>query len=167
MAGSYYSAVGSKAALGLKSDLDRINARLAEGRAKDTLRRGEKEYQQHKMRVAGQRSAQENALARNGVDLGFGSAAAILTGTDYLGEVDAETIKANAVREAWGHRLEASNLNASAEGAAMTGRAISPWMDAASTFLTSGQTVASDFYKLKNAGAYGDKGRSGRARRGR
>lgn len=153
--GAFYSSAGSKTALGLQADLDEINARLAEGAARDSLGRGEREYGNSRLKTAAFKGQQRAEMSDSGFEIGYGSNAAILTSTDVVGELDAETIKANAVREAWGHRLEASNLKSSARVNRSTAKSINPGLDAAATLLTSGGQVAGEYYKLKSAGAFG------------
>jgi hypothetical protein len=152
--GAYYGAASDKIALGLQADLDAINARLAEGRGRDALARGEREYGAARLKTAALKSSQRTGLADAGFDLGFGSAAQVLTSTDMLGEVDAETIKANAMREAWGHRLEATGLRGSAAVNRAAAKSINPTLAAMSTLLTAGGQVASQYYSLKASGAF-------------
>ena len=152
--GAYYSAAGEKISLGLQADLDAINARLSEGAARDSLARGEREYGASRLRTAALKGSQTAGLDAAGIDVGYGSAARILTGTDVIGEVDANTIKANAIREAWGHRIEATNLRSSSRVNRMSAKAINPGMAAVSTLLTEGSQVASQYYGLKKAGAF-------------
>jgi hypothetical protein len=151
--GSYYSALGEKTALGFQADLDAINARIADRKARDSLARGEREYGAHRLKTAAFKGQQRTELAANNVDLGFGSAAAVLASTDLLGDVDAETILANASREAWGHRLEAVGLRGSSAVNRASAKAINPGMEAAGSLLTSAGTVASHYYGLKETGA--------------
>lgn len=155
--GAYYSAAGQKISLGLQADLDAINARLAEGAARDSLARGERAYGASKLSTAAAKGSQMAGIDDAGFDVSYGSAAQILTGTDFLGEIDADTIKANAVREAWGHRIEATNLRSSSAVNRMSAKAINPGMAAVSTLLTEGAQVAGSYYALKSAGAFGSK----------
>ena len=87
-------------------------------------------------------------LAANGVDMGYGSAADVLTTTDVLGEIDANTIAANAVYQAWGYRTQGVNYNNSALTKQAQASATSPLMSAAGTALGSAGLVASSWYKL-------------------
>ena len=151
---SYYSSAAEKTKLGLQADLDAINAKLADGAARDTMQRGEREYGNSRLRTAALKGRQRAELADAGFDLGFGSAAQILTSTDLVGEVDAETIKANAMREAWGHRLDATNLRGSSRVNKSAAKSINPTLNAAATLLTTGGQVASSYYSLKAAGAF-------------
>lgn len=151
--GSYYESLGTKTALGLEADLADINARLAEGAARDALARGDAEYGISRLKTANLKGEQRAGIAEAGFDLGFGTSAAILTGTDVFGEQDAETIKANAVREAWGHRLEASNLRGQSRVNRASASSINPTLNAAATLLTTGGQVAAQYYGLKQSGA--------------
>lgn len=139
--GSYYSAQSQKGALGLQADLE-------EYQAQNALVQGEREMQRSRLSTANLKSTQRASMAANGVDLADGSAARVLTSTDVLGEIDAQTIEHNALLNAWGYRSDARMKRASAS-------AISPGMSAFSTLLGSGAQVASSWYYLKKAGALG------------
>lgn len=144
--GAYYGAKSQKSSLEFQAQLDDINARLAESSAQTILFQGQREEQRSRLQTAQMKSAQRVALAANGVDLTEGSAAEILTSTDVLGESDANTIHANAVRAAWGQRTQATNLQIDAMGKRTAARAISPNMAATSTLLSGATQVASSWY---------------------
>lgn len=151
--GSYYASKGQKTSLKMQARIDEINAKIADASARDALLRGERAEQQQRLSAAQLRSRQRVALAGNNVDLGSETAAAILTGTDYLTEMDATQIKANALRESFGLRTEAGNLRSSARMNRATAKAISPGMQAFSTLLTSASKVGSDYYAFSESGA--------------
>lgn len=153
VAGSYYETLGRKYALNLQARLDEVNAKIAEGQARDSLQRGEREEQNLRLSTAQLKSTQTANIAANGVDLTSESAAAILTSTDVMGEIDANTIKANALREAWGHRMEAVNLRGSAATNRATAKALSPVGAAVGTLLTEASKVGSSYYGFKESGA--------------
>lgn len=144
--GAYYGAKAQKSSLEFQSQLDGINARLAESSAQSILFQGQREEQRSRLQTAQMKSAQRVALAANGVDLTEGSAAEILTSTDVLGESDANTINANAVRAAWGQRTQATNLQIDAMGKRTAARAVNPGMAATSTLLSGATQVASSWY---------------------
>ena len=98
--GSYYSARNTKSNLQLQANLADTNAQIAELGAQSALAQGAKEEQRSRLQTTALKKSQRVALAANGVDLGQGSAAEILTSTDLMGDIDANTIKANAVRNA-------------------------------------------------------------------
>lgn len=97
------------AAISSKSTMDTaaINQRLAEQVAQQTLLTGERDVQRSQIATAGLKGRQRASLAASGVSLDEGSANQILTSTDVLGEIDANTLQANAVRSAWGYRTQA------------------------------------------------------------
>lgn len=153
--GSYYAAKGQKTALKLQARIAEVNAKIAEGQARDTLQRGERQEQGTRMSAARLRSSQRAAMASSGIDLGSETAAAVLTSTDYLTEVETNTIKANALREAWGFRMDAGQSRSEASMARATAKGISPVGDAFSTLMTGAAQVAGSYASFKASGALG------------
>ncbi len=102
----------------------------------------------------GAKGAARAALADSGFELGSGTPAALLTSMDVIDELDSETIKANAMREAWGHRLEETNLKGRSTVNRAAAKTINPTLSAAATLLTTGGQVASSCYSLKSSGAF-------------
>ena len=151
---SYNNAKLQKTQLGVQADIARLNAGLAEKSAQGALARGEREQQAARLSTAQLKSRQRATLAANGVDLGVGSAANILDSTDLLGEVDANTIAANAVRSAWGYRLQSTSLENQANIADATAGSISPTAAAFTSLLGSGAQVASSWYTMDQAGMF-------------
>lgn len=151
--GAFYGAQGQKAALKGQAAIADINAKLAELTAQSALRSGQVEEQRSRIASANLKSKQRAALGASGVDLGSDSAINILTSTDVIGEIDADTVAANAARAAWGYRTQGMNFQNEAIGARATAKGISPWMAAATTALTGAGDVAMTRYKLKKEGA--------------
>lgn len=137
--GAYYSAQGQQGQLRQQAD-------LAEIQAQRTLQSGERDMQRSRLQAANLKGAQRAGIAANGIDVGVGSAAQVLTSTDVLGEIDANTIEANAVRSAWGYRTEAIMKRGSAD-------AISPGMAGATSLLGSAGKVADSWYRFKDTSA--------------
>lgn len=77
------------------------SARQAEAARLDALRRGQ---------VGEVRGAQSVAFAAGGIDGTTGTALQVADATERVGELDALTIRANAVREAFGHQETARGL---------------------------------------------------------
>ena len=152
--GSYYAAKGEKTALKLQARINEVNAKIAEGQARDALQRGERQEQAARMGAAQLRSTQRTGMAAGNIELGSETAAAVLTSTDYLSEMDAAQIKANALRDAWGYRMEAVGQRGQAAMSRATARGISPLGEAASTLLTSAAQVGMSYAQLKAAGAF-------------
>jgi hypothetical protein len=157
-----------------------LNKRQAESAAQQTLLTGEREVQRSQLATAKLKGTQRASLAANGVDLGVGSAEQILTTTDVLGEVDANTLQANAVRGAWGYRTQgqadynrartqatgqttqartaANNQESQAFMSRASADAISPGSAAFTSLLSSGGAVASSWYQYgKSADTSGRK----------
>lgn len=92
-----------------KQQLD-ANARLEDLRAQDAIQRGDYASQQHLSQTRGLIGAQRAAFAAQGVEVDSGSALDIQEDTAALGAVDALMLRNNAWREAWGHRVQATDL---------------------------------------------------------
>lgn len=93
----------------------RNNQRVAEWQARDAEDRGRVAEQNQRFKTSGVIGAQRAAAGASGVEVNTGSAADLTADTAALGELDALTIRSNAGREAWGHRVNADNYAANAE----------------------------------------------------
>ena len=145
--GAYYGAQASKA----QASIADTNARLAELGAQAALLQGQSTVMRSRIATANVKGAQRTAFAANGVDASSASAARVLTSTDVIGEVDANTIEADAVRAAFGYRTQAMNYS----NDAMLRRAgPSPLAAAGTSLLGSGQQVAASWYRFKQDGAF-------------
>lgn len=153
--GAYYQSKAQKTQLRLQADISRINARVAENAAQSTLLSGQRQEQSTRLRTAQLKSTQRAKMAGRGIDLGSDTALNILTGTDVMGEIDANTVAANAVRAAWGYRTEGTNSQIAASMASANAAGISPMASATSSLLGSAGSVASTYYSLNKAGAFG------------
>lgn len=136
-AGQMQQAQATAAADRYNAQIADMNARLAERRARDAIERGAKEEQRKRMEVAKITGAQKAAMAANGVDLTFGSPLDVIVDTAVLGELDALTIRSNAYREAYDHRVDAANRRAGAQLHRMEARSASTggYLQAAGTIL--------------------------------
>ncbi|MGU3629836.1 virion core protein, T7 gp14 family [Comamonas sp. C24C] len=152
--GSYYSAQSQRANLGLQATIADINAQTAESTAQQALVSGQRQEQASRLRTANLKGQQTASMAANGIDLGQGSALRVLTDTDTLGQIDANTIKANAVRSAWGYRTQATNYQNQALQARSAASAISPGLTLATSLLGGATQVAGSWYAFNKAGAF-------------
>ena len=116
------------------------NARMANDRAQDALRRGEEDERMQRRRTAQLMGSQRAAMAASGVALDEGSPLSILADTAELGELDALTIRRNSEVEAWEHRAQARDFTAQAS---MEGN------KATTSLLTTGMTVGRQYYDYK------------------
>ena len=153
--GSYYSAQNTKSNLQMQANLADTNAQIAELGAQSALAQGAKEEQRSRLQTTALKKSQRVALAANGVDLGQGSAAELLTSTDLMGDIDANTIKANAVRSAWGYRTQATNYQNQALMDRASAGAISPGAGAVASLLGSAGSVGQSWYQFNQVGAKG------------
>lgn len=151
--GSYYGALSQKSALNYQAALAELNAQQSEKSAQQELYRGNEAVAQSTLRAGQVKSSQRAAMAANGVDLGVGSSVEILTSTDMAKDQDKNTIEANAIRSAWGYRVQATNQKNQAAIDRTSARSISPVSSAASSLLGSATSMASSYYNLNKAGA--------------
>lgn len=146
--GAYSSARSQRQQLKLNADLARINAGIAEKAADNEMLQGQRQEQAARLRTANLKSTQKTGMASNGVDLSSGTAQNILNTTDYMGEVDANTIAANAVKSAWGYRTQAVNARSSAAMEDANASGINTGVSAISSLLGSASSVAPQWYQL-------------------
>jgi hypothetical protein len=107
-------AKGNSYTLNAQAEVSDLNARLLDLSAEDALLAGQHEEQRARLATARIKSAQKVAIAANGIDMAEGTPIELLTGTDLMGEIDAQTIKANAARSAFGYRTQAVNARGDA-----------------------------------------------------
>lgn len=147
VAGSYFAARQAKAQLRFQADMAETNARLAETAAQQELLRGQREYGTSRLKTAALKSAQRVGMAANGIDLGSDTALNVLTTTDVMGEIDANTIAANAVRAAWGYRTQGVNMANEAMVKRAAGDAVSPASSATTALVSGAGSVAQSWYR--------------------
>ena len=117
---------------------DRFNADISDIQAKDAIERGDVDANNLLNQARGVKGAQRAAAASSGVDVNSGSAAALVADTDQLSKFDVETIKSNAVREAFGYKAQAVQLRREAKMTVDAGE-----RSARNTILTGGANALS------------------------
>jgi len=150
--GSFFSAETQKYQLKTQAIIADTNARIAELGAQSALNQGQHEIGNLTLKAGQLKSTQRTSMAANGIDLGEGNAAEVLASTEIMKEVDKNTIQANAVRSAWGYRMQGTNFQNEALTARNASSAISPWMAGASTMLGKATDVASSWYMMNTMG---------------
>jgi hypothetical protein len=90
------------------------NARRESQRAIDALERGDIETRRYQRRLSQEIGQQNAALAANGIDITFGTAADVRGDTMMFGQEDVQSIQQNAFREAMGYDINAANYSAEA-----------------------------------------------------
>lgn len=121
-----------------KSTFD-TNGRMANIQAEDAIRRGENDATKVKKQTKQLIGSQRAALAAQGLDLSSGDALAIQQDTAAIGAEDAQTVRNNAFREAWGFRVQANDYAGRGVMADLTAK-----NQSRNTILTGGLTVAKD-----------------------
>lgn len=159
--GSFYGAKAAKADALFQADMAAMNAAQAEKSAQRTLLAGQTEEQRVRLATAQLKSRQRAAMAASGVALDSASAVNVLTSTDVMGDIDANTVAMNALAAAWGQRVEATNYTMQGTMARASARGISPAMAGFSSALTGATQVASTWYSLNKVGAFDKPGAGG------
>jgi hypothetical protein len=139
--GAVYAAKGQKAML-------RAQADAADTQARGAILSGQRQEQQVRLATANLKSRQRAGMAASGVDLTDGTSQSVLNTTDVMGEIDANTVRSNALAQAFGHQSQAIHARANAS-------ALSPALAGVSAGLTGATQVASSWYSWKKTGGLG------------
>ena len=147
--GTLASVAGTVVGVGAQMQAARAEQATAEYQAKqsrimaeDTLKRGAAEEEAKRRQTAALEGRQRAVMAAGNLDLSSGSPLAVLTDTATLGELDAETIRNNAKREATQMRAQAGIYDMKADAAASAGG-----IGAFGTALGGISTLADRWYK--------------------
>ncbi len=151
--GAYASVGAQQRQLRFQAQLAQLNAQTSERNAESVLNAGQRSEQRSMIATANLKSTQQASLAANGIDLGEGSAANVLTSTDVLGKIDANTIAANAVREAWGYRTQGTSYQIDAIQRNSAADGLSAAQGGFSSLLGGAGQVAQGWYQLNRTGA--------------
>ena len=135
--GAYSSSQAAKAQAEYQADVAQANATMAGYQREDALRRGEEDAQQAARQAERMRGTQAARLASNGLDITSGSSLSILEDTAFFGAQDAQTIRNNAAREAWGYSVQADNALASSQMYTSAAKAQNPGSAAGLSLLSS------------------------------
>nr|WP_238919400.1 hypothetical protein [Achromobacter xylosoxidans] len=149
--GAANSAKAQQNNLDYQAQVSANNAQIAEWQAQDAIRSGQLEEQNSRLKYAALKGTQRAALAANGVAVDEGSAVDILTTTDYLNETDANTIRTNAARTAWGYRTQATNYSDNAQALRAGANATSPSSAAGLSLLGGAGQLAGSWYRYSQA----------------
>lgn len=153
--GSFFAAATERDRLRHQARMAEINAGVVDSAARNTIRVGTIEESRVKLATAQAKGAQRAHLASSGVDIaGSNTALARLTGTDVIGEVDAQTLRSNALRAAWGQRFEAGNLRRQANSFRASAASISPMTAGLTSLINGAGQVAASWYSMDKAGAF-------------
>ena len=154
--GSYFSAATQKENLRAQAAMAEVNARIAEMGAQSALRSGQYEVGRLTLQAGQLKGRQRAALAGSGVVMGEGSAREVQASTDAMKDIDKNALLANAVSQAWGHRMQGVNYQNEAIYARANAKGINPLMQAGTSLLGGATQVASSWFQMKQAGAWGN-----------
>lgn len=134
LGGAAASSYGTYSAGKYNKSISKFNTKIAELQAKDALRRGGKDIAQTRSTARQVIGAQRTALASQGIDVDVGSAADVQEDTMIRSEIDVNTIRNNAAREAWGFKVQATSgrLQSGLDSMEANNRAVSGLMTAGS-----------------------------------
>lgn len=144
-----YAADSQKKAGQYQADVAAENAKLDDFRAEQSSRLGSIQEEQHRAKVRQMVGTQRATLAANGIDMGSGTAADMIEEAQTMGEVDALTIRFNAMNEAWGYRTNATNSRNEGAFAKWSGK-----RQATGTYLSTAASMASMGYSAYGQGMF-------------
>lgn len=150
-AGAYRQASGEKSNLQYTADIADINARLSDLQASSTIRQGQRQEQQTRFDTTNLKDRQATGFAGNNIAVDSETALRVMTSTDVLGEIDANTINANAARAAWGHRMEAVQFRNEALTTRTTASNINPTAAATTSLINSAGNISESYARWKRA----------------
>ena len=97
-----------------QADIARVNANLANFAKTSARHAGDHAIAQYSLRAGNQRASARAALAANGVVLDEGSTQELMDSADLMRRIDIDTLKQNALNEAFGHETQMMNQLAQA-----------------------------------------------------
>lgn len=121
------------------------NANIASLQAKDAVNRGNIDTERQRVKAQQVLAAQRAAMGASGVETESGSFASVLLDTATTGEQDAQTIRTNAMREAWGFENQVAGFNMAGDAALAAGDAKAAQLrtEALGTVLTGASKIGS------------------------
>jgi hypothetical protein len=129
--GAYQQSQANKQQAEYQSQVAANNQKVAEWQAADAKERGDVAAAAVRRKYAALQGTQTASLAARGLDVSEGSANAILTDTDFFGDYDQRTTRANAAREAYGYQVRANNFAGDAAYLGATADAENPYVSGA------------------------------------
>lgn len=154
--GAYQQGQATKEASQYQAQVARNNQVIADQYAQMELQKGTVEEQNKRMQTAQRLGDIRAEMAGNGVDVSSGSPLRLQTSTAQLGELDAQTIRANAARAAYGYRVQGLNYSAAAGLDEMRAQSASEMgtLGAFSSIISGGAAVSDKWARFKTSGVY-------------
>lgn len=130
------------------------NATIANWDASSAITNGQQQAQQSMQNTGSLVSTQRATMAANGVDVTQGTPTNIIASTKYQGAIDANTIQANAARQAWGYANQAQTATNNSQMLSYGASQVNPTQAGQTTLLGGAGQVASSWYGLNKQGAF-------------
>ncbi len=140
--GAYFGAKVNKTLLKGKAAIAEINARTTDLAADSAYEAGRTAKAKSDLEYGALKAGQKVGMAASMLDLGSVTSQNVLNSTDYLKEVDSDIIMANAAKQAWGLRMDATNQRNEAIGYRAEAKSINPLFSAAKSLLGSASRTA-------------------------
>jgi hypothetical protein len=160
IAGTAISAVGNlkqgsaaQKAANSEAERNEFNAQIAELQSADALAQGREEESTLRAGVRQLLGSQRVAAASSGLEVGVGSNADVAADTKFRAELDAQRIRRNAERAAWGYQVEADDLRMGADIARKSGKAArtASYWNAGGTVLAGASSLLMQRYGFDRA----------------
>lgn len=149
-----------KAAKESEAQLFDYNAAVADLQGQDAIERGAEQESRYRTQIRGTIGSLRANFGAQNIAVTYGSAVDTQADAAYLGELDALTIRTNAMREAWGFQVNAEDLRRRAviarkEGTVLeaTGRqqATTANLNAVGSIVGSASTLLQQRYAMTRA----------------
>ncbi len=152
-AGAYFATKSQQVAYGAAADIAEVNAKMAEVSAQSALNAGQKEQQTVLLKGAEIEAAQKAETGASNIAPDSSTAIERQASSELIAKNDAFTANANAVRQAWGYRMNATNYQNEALMARTTAGALSPFSAFAGSLMSSASSIAMSRYRMGAVGA--------------
>ena len=150
--GAYKQSQAAKAQANYQAAVARNNSIIAERNAKAIQEAGQTQADAQRRKIASVKGSARVAMGAAGVALDEGSPSDILVDIESLGELDVQTIKSNAEREAYNARVQGMNYQAQAGLYSAQASAQSPLLAGGSALLSGASSVAGKWYTFSKGG---------------
>lgn len=141
VAGTAVQTIGTYQQHKYEAKIHEANQRAENQRIVDAMERGERDARDAARQHAQLMGAQRAAMAANGIDVSFGSAADLMADSASLAQEEQTTVRENTRREIMGYDINAANFGAQAKASRRAGNfaLVSGGLEMASTIAGGAQ----------------------------
>lgn len=153
--GSILGGIAGNRAANYQAAVANNNAQIMKLNEDSSLEAGQNAESQQRLKTGALIKEQKAVQGASGVDVAVGTPFDVRAGAAAQGELDAQTIRYNAARQAYGYGVEAQNYKdeAKADKATAKQALIGGILGGASSFFGGASSMAGNAAKLKLAGA--------------